>query len=409
MLSEVQGPTGMTVHLLSQIDGQITSDPIGQQASLPAIEDQANQVAALFAAFADSATTTLDVCIYDFRLVLSDVSDTIVTAINGAAGRGVTVRVAYDANEASDTQIIKQFRGAGGDPAPTGTQAFIARSLHASVQTKAIAEETVHDEVTDEPIAPGSHIMHHKYMIADAGTSAAAVWTGSTNFTVDAWALQENNIVVIASAAVAAQYAKDFNELWSTEKLTGTGQGNEGSVTVGGVDVRYAFAPGEGSAIETLIAQAISGATTRLRVASMVTSSPAILTALKGRIDAGVDFAGVYDQGETQGVLSQWKNSATGADKVALAEAVLAKMVAKDSERFDPQAIDGAHNFMHDKIVVADHMLVTGSFNFSANAAHNAENVLALQNADLANAYAGYIDGLVARYRGSAPASPPAP
>jgi phosphatidylserine/phosphatidylglycerophosphate/cardiolipin synthase-like enzyme len=94
---------------------------------------------------------------------------------------------------------------------------------------------------------------------------------------------------------------------------------------------------------------------------------------------------------------------------VALAEAVLAKMVAKDSERFNPSATDGAHNFMHDKIVVADDMLVTGSFNFSANAAHNAENVLALQNADLANAYAGYIDGLVSRYRGGAPPPPPAP
>ena len=398
MLSEVPGPTGITVHLLSQIDGQITSAPIGQQASLPAIEAQANQVAALFAAFAGSATTTLDICIYDFRLVLSDVSDTIVTAINGAADRGVTVRVAYDANEASDTEIIKQFRGAGGDPAPTGTQAFIARSLHASVHTKAIAEETVHDEVSSEPIAPGSHIMHHKYMIADGATDAAAVWTGSTNFTVDAWALQENNIVVIATAALAAQYTKDFDELWSTEKLTGTGRGNEGSVTVGGVDVRYAFAPGEGSAIETLIAQAISGATTRLRVASMVTSSPAILTALKDQIDAGIDFKGVYDEGETQDVISQWEHSATGAAKIALAKAVLAKMVPKDSERFNPQATDGAHNFMHDKIVVADDLLVTGSFNFSANAAHNAENVLALQHADLAQAYADYIDALVARY-----------
>jgi phosphatidylserine/phosphatidylglycerophosphate/cardiolipin synthase-like enzyme len=405
MLTEVQGPTGITVHLLSQIDGQITSAPIGQQASLPAIEEQANQVADRFAAFVNAATTTLDVCIYDFRLVLSDVSDAIVAAINGAADRGVTVRVAYDANETSDTAIIKLFQGAGGDPAPTGTQAFITRSLHPSVHTRAIAEETVH-KVTDEPIAPGSQIMHHKYMVADAATDAAAVWTGSTNFTVDAWALQENNIVVIASAGLAAQYTKDFDELWTTQKLTGTGRGNEGSVDVGGVAVQYAFAPGEGSAMETLIAQAVTGATTRLRVASMVTSSPAILTALKGRIDAGIDFAGVYDEGETQGVISQWKKSATGADKVALAEAVLAKMVAKDSQRFNPKATDGAHNFMHDKIVVADDTLVTGSFNFSANAAHNAENVLSLQQSDMANAYAAYIDGLVARYRASGSGSP---
>jgi phosphatidylserine/phosphatidylglycerophosphate/cardiolipin synthase-like enzyme len=402
MFTEVQGPQGITVHLLSQIDGQITKQPIDQQASLRAIEAQANQVADVFAGFVASATETLDICIYDFRLALADVSDKIVSAINAAAGRGVAVRVAYDANEKSDTEIIKQFRGAGGDPAPTGTQAFLARSLQHPVKTKAIAEQEVHDEVSSEPINPSSHIMHHKYMVTDAATDAATVWMGSTNFTADAWALQENNIVVIASRDLAGRYTEDFDELWTSGKLTGTGRGDMGSVAVGSVNVQYAFAPGEGSAIENLIAQTITGARNRLRVASMVTSSPDILTALKDRIDAGVDFKGVYDEGETAGVLAQWKKSATGADKVALANAVLAKMVPKDSLHFDPQHADNAHNFMHDKVVVADNTLVTGSFNFSANAAHNAENVIAIEDAGLAGSYADYVDQLVERYGASA-------
>jgi phosphatidylserine/phosphatidylglycerophosphate/cardiolipin synthase-like enzyme len=110
----------------------------------------------------------------------------------------------------------------------------------------------------------------------------------------------------------------------------------------------------------------------------------------------------VYDEGETAGVLAQWKKSATGADKVALANAVLAKMVPKDSLHFDPQHADNAHNFMHDKVVVADNTLVTGSFNFSANAAHNAENVIAIEDAGLAGSYADYVDQLVERYGASA-------
>lgn len=395
MLTKVQGPQGITVHLLSQIDAQIDSKPIAEQPSLPAIEAQANEVADLFVGFVQSAAATLDICIYDFRLDLSDVSDKIVTAINGAAERGVAVRVAYDAKQTDDEVIIKQFRGAGGDPAPIGTHAFLARSLHAPVQTKAIAEVTVHDEVTAEPINPSSHIMHQKYMVADAATAAAAVWLGSTNFTVDAWALQENNIVTVTSPDLAGQYTKDFDDLWTTGKLTGTGQGNMGTVTVGPADVRYAFAPGEGSTIESLIAQTIAGATRRLRVASMVTSSPAILTALKDQLDAGIDFKGVYDKDETLDVLKQWQRSATGADKVALLQAVIAKMVAKNSLPF---TATGAHNFMHDKVVVADDTLVTGSFNFSANAAHNAENVIALTDTGLADAYADYIDQLAARY-----------
>ncbi len=399
MFHQVHGPPGITVYLLSQIDGQITKEPIDQQAAVQAIEVQANEVADLFVGFVQSATQTLDICIYDFRLSLTDVSDKIVAAINRAAANGVTVRVAYDANEKSDAEIIKQFQGAGGDPAPTGTQAFLSRSLQHPVQTRAIAEVEARDEVTSEPINPSSHIMHHKYMVADG----ASVWMGSTNFTADAWALQENNIVTIASRDLAAQYTKDFDELWATEKLTGTGKGNVGSVSVGSTDVEYAFAPGEGSAVETLIAKAITGATKRVRVASMVTSSPDILNALKDQIDDGIDFAGVYDEGETQGVLTQWAKSATGADKAALLKAVIAKMVPKDSVHFDPTHPDNAHNFMHDKVVVADDTLVTGSFNFSANAAHNAENVIALTDADLAKAYADYIDGLVRRYRASAP------
>jgi phosphatidylserine/phosphatidylglycerophosphate/cardiolipin synthase-like enzyme len=56
------------------------------------------------------------------------------------------------------------------------------------------------------------------------------------------------------------------------------------------------------------------------------------------------------------------------------------------------------HNFMHNKVVVADGTSATGSFNFSANATRNAENVLRIDNSDLADQYAAYVDGLVQRY-----------
>jgi phosphatidylserine/phosphatidylglycerophosphate/cardiolipin synthase-like enzyme len=53
---------------------------------------------------------------------------------------------------------------------------------------------------------------------------------------------------------------------------------------------------------------------------------------------------------------------------------------------------------MHNKVVVADGTTATGSFNFSANATRNAENVLRIDNSDLADQYAAYVDGLVRRY-----------
>jgi phosphatidylserine/phosphatidylglycerophosphate/cardiolipin synthase-like enzyme len=53
---------------------------------------------------------------------------------------------------------------------------------------------------------------------------------------------------------------------------------------------------------------------------------------------------------------------------------------------------------MHNKVVVADDTVSTGSFNLSANATRNAENVLRITSGDLADQYAAYVDGLVQRY-----------
>ncbi len=402
MLINAPAPAGLTVHLLSQIGGEVGKKPVDQQASAQAIEAQAIEVADRFAAFVKSATKTLDICIYDFRLALPAVSQKIVDAIKDAADRDVAVRIAFDANQKSDEEIIKQFQGAGGDPAPTGTHLFIQAELEPVVATKAIAEQEVPaaslTAVADEPIATGSQIMHQKYMIADAETDGAAVWMGSANFTVDAWALQDNNIAIISSRDLAAKYTQDFNELWQSEKLSHTGKGDQGSVTVGGLEVRYAFAPGEGETIRDLIAEVVSGAKQRIRVASMVTSSKEILEALKQQIDAGIDFGGVYDYGQSTQFLPGWEAKPETAEKAKLLRAVLDHLVPKHSLFFDKDHPDYAHDFMHNKLLVADDTILTGSFNFSTNAMSNAENVISLTEPQLAKAVADYIDELAKRY-----------
>ena len=55
---------------------------------------------------------------------------------------------------------------------------------------------------------------------------------------------------------------------------------------------------------------------------------------------------------------------------------------------------------MHDKIVVADDAVLTGSYNLSHSATENAENLLVIHDAALADQYVAYIDGLVGRYQG---------
>ena len=55
---------------------------------------------------------------------------------------------------------------------------------------------------------------------------------------------------------------------------------------------------------------------------------------------------------------------------------------------------------MHNKVLVADDTVVTGSYNLSHSATENAENVLMIHDPDLAERSNQYIDGLVARYSG---------
>jgi phosphatidylserine/phosphatidylglycerophosphate/cardiolipin synthase-like enzyme len=56
---------------------------------------------------------------------------------------------------------------------------------------------------------------------------------------------------------------------------------------------------------------------------------------------------------------------------------------------------------MHNKVLVCDDTVITGSYNFSHSATENAENIVIIRDPELAERYVAYIDGLVARYRDS--------
>ena len=165
---------------------------------------QPKAIARKLAGFIEAAATSLDIAIYDFRL--SDaLAGGIVTALKGAAGRGVAVRIGHDAGKPA-AGTAADFLALQADPAPVGTAVWVTGHFAGTgVQTKAIQA--------------GSHLMHSKYVLRDAGAGTAAVWTGSTNFTDDAWTLQENNIITVASQSVAAAYRTDFDAMWPQVRL----------------------------------------------------------------------------------------------------------------------------------------------------------------------------------------------
>jgi phosphatidylserine/phosphatidylglycerophosphate/cardiolipin synthase-like enzyme len=343
-------------------------------------DQQPQQIAQLLSEFLAAARSTLHLAIYDFRL--SDpLAAPVIQALRQRAAAGVEVRIAYDHGKPN-----AEFPQSGADPAPPGTADFVRR-LGNGIQSKGITG--------GDPKMP--KLMHHKYIIRDGGTPAGTVWTGSTNFTDDSWSLQENNILRIASPELCTYYETDFSELWQRGDIGTTGARDTGTVQVGGVPVQVAFAPGEGRTIDHDVAHRISSARRRLKVCSMLLTSGAILGALSDVLQRGSvkEYGGLYDRTQMESVFEQWRGT-PAAWKQDVFNRVAAPLSGKRSTRYTP---GGRHDFMHNKVVVADDTVITGSYNLSHSATENAENILIVQDADLADRYSSTIDRLAQRYR----------
>ena len=102
------------------------------------------------------------------------------------------------------------------------------------------------------------------------------------------------------------------------------------------------------------------------------------------------EFGGVYDATQMESVFEQWHGT-PAQWKTKAFEHIAAAMTGKRST-------PSRHDFMHNKIVIADDTVITGSYNLSHSATENAENVLFLHDPDLADQYNAYVDRLGRRY-----------
>ena len=113
--------------------------------------------------------------------------------------------------------------------------------------------------------------------------------------------------------------------------------------------------------------------------------------------EARVDLRGVVDRTQMEQVVYQWRTNGRSAWKVPILGSVLehADFRGKPSTRYSPET---PHDFMHAKVTVADDWIFAGSFNLSRSGERNAENVLELQDPELADRVAAYIDEVRGRY-----------
>ncbi|MGN6363063.1 MAG: phospholipase D-like domain-containing protein [Thermomicrobiales bacterium] len=335
-------------------------------------EQTGAEVADWLVAFIAGAQQTLDLALYDCRLS-QPLWDKFAAALHERAGAGVAIRIVYDADKPEPPALAD-----GMDPAEAGTGAFI-QSLQLPFRR-----------------IGGLKLMHHKYMVRDALGPEPCIWTGSTNFTDDAWTLQENNIVQLASAEAAAAYAHDFADLWRLGHNDGTGEFDPAPLALRYADApltaQVYFSPGRGEEIDDAVAACVAGAQRRVRICSMLLNSGALLNALSELLRAGQTLVdGVYDQTQMESVLEQWQTVPHNVWKIGAVRDIVeqTKLVGKISTPYHP---DTPHDFMHAKILVVDDTVITGSYNFSRSAEMNAENILFLKSAALAERYSAYID-----------------
>ena len=337
-------------------------------------EQSADEVMARLAAFINGAKETLDFAIYDMRFS-DQLRAQLSASLSERAEVGVEIRFCYDADKPPQPNLA-----AGQDPAPAGTGAFV-QSL--GYPWRRIA---------------GMKLMHSKFVVRDQ----QAVWAGSANMTDDAFTLMENNIVEIDSSALANYYVQNFEDLWEKQNFEHTGDIHTEPVPLTFSDqpatARVMFSPGCGLEIDSEIAKRVRAAQRRVRICSLLINSGTLIGELGNLLRRGrVAVDGIYDRTQMEQVYLQWEEVPQNRWKIPALKDIIVRagLIGKNSTPYTPA---GRHNFMHNKVLVIDNTVITGSYNFSRSAQFNAENILFIESAPLADVYSAYIDHLKSKY-----------
>jgi len=323
------------------------------------------EIASAVAEFLGRAQRSLDIAQYDFNLG-AGTREVVAGALRDAAARGIAVRIIYNVDHANPIPV----------PAPPEPDVELISALG----------------VPSKPIPGVPDLMHHKFVVRDG----ESVWTGSTNWTDDSWSRQENVIVTVDSPELAHAFTIDFDELWEDGDVEHSGFAEPRPVEVDGVRMRPWFTPGFADALTHRIAKKI-GHAQRVRICSpVITSAPVLATLAQAIADGKADISGCVDATETDEVIRQWRADGNVSWKIPLLQQVLAgSFSGKNSTPWAPGSL---HDFMHAKVVVTDDVAFVGSFNLSHSGEKNAENVLEIEDAALAERLSAFVDEVRGRY-----------
>lgn len=250
-------------------------------------------------------------------------------ALMAAADRGVWVRMVVESENFTDEEIMR-FTNAG--------------------------ISVVGDDDPD--------LMHDKFLVIDH----YEVWTGSFNYTLtDAYG-NRNNVVRLRSTQIAENYIAEFNEMFEQHLFGGGSPANTlyPQVSVNGTLVETYFGP-EDNTLGRLV-QLIANSNESVYMLAYSLTLDELGEALIAAQERGVSVHLVLDE-------SQAANQGSEFERLKAAQI--------------PIRLDNEGGLMHHKVMIIDGgILVTGSYNFSANAEHNNdENSLVIHDSDLASEF----------------------
>ena len=295
--------------------------------------------------FLDHAKYSVDICIYNLDNV-----NNIITAINDAYARGLTVRVICDSG-VDDANYNAINVGAGNKKkSPPDGSTNVDGALYG--------------------------ICHNKFIVIDAiSVDPDDAWliTGSMNFTDDQVRLDKQNIIAFQDQSIARGYRVEFEEMFSGKFGPDKSNNTPHEYMIGGKRVESYFSPSDET--ETHMLEKINSADYDLYFAVYTFTRFGISYAIQDAVeDRGVFAGGIYDQTDS-------------GDSTAV-------NICEDAMGDQFFNFSGSNLLHHKYLIVdpnckqSDPLVWTGSHNWSTSAnSRNDENTVVVHDSTVANLY----------------------
>ena len=209
-----------------------------------------------------------------------------------------------------------------------------------------------------------SAFMHNKFILIDD----QLLWTGSMNLTTNDVFRNNNNVVVLLSPAAVAVYAREFEEMWNGQfgPRSPSNVNGQTVMTAAGLPITIRFAP-EDEPFDSLI-QLVSLANESIRFMAFSFTEDELGAMMRQRAAEGVLVQGIF---ETRASETQYS-----------------EMPAMFCEGLEVRQDGNPGTFHHKVVIIDDFVVITGSMNFSDNAANsNDENVIAIADPAIGRLY----------------------